>query len=260
MTDDLTTLICLFHHYDQAQAALEDILEAGIPESNVTLIGGSGSSISANGSSLAELNVPEKDRQHLLDGIEAGGVVLSVAAISDHADKVESIFKAHKAGKIDEAVVDDDLSGAAPLAAGIPLAAAAFTTGQTVIPITEEELVVGKRNVDAGGVRVYRRIVEIPVEESVTLREEHVNVERRPVDRAVTRADLAAQGDRVIELTETAEEAVIGKSARVVEEVLVGKQVTQHTEQIHDTVRRTEVEFEEIEPGTTSTGRTRESV
>lgn len=246
MTDDLTTLICLFHHHDQAQAALEDILEAGVPEPNVTLVGGAGSNITASRSSLAELNVPEKDLQHLLDGIQAGGVVLSVAAISDHAGKVESIFHAHKAGKIDEAVIDDDMSGAA----GLPLAASA--TGDTVIPIAAEELVVGKRSVDAGGVRVYRRIVEIPVEESVTLREEHVSVDRRPVDRAVTDADLAMGGTQVIELTETAEEAVIGKSARVVEEVLVGKEVSQHTEQIRDTVRHTEVEIEQIEPGVTS--------
>ena len=245
MTDDLTTLICLFHHRDQAQAALEDLLEAGVPESNVTLIGGSGSNITASQSSLSELNVPEKDLQHLLDGINAGGVVVSVAAISDHADKVESIFRDHKAGKIDETVIDDDMSGAA----GLPVAAAA----DTVIPIAAEELVVGKRNVDAGGVRVYRRIVEIPVQETVTLREEHVSVERRAVDRAVTDADLAAQGTHVIELTETAEEAVVGKSARVVEEVLVGKEVSEHTERIQDTVRHTEVEIEQIEPGLTST-------
>ncbi len=254
MTDDLTTLICLFHHKDQAQAALEDILEAGIPESNVTLVGDAGSNITASQSSLQELNVPQKDIQHLLEGIQAGGVVLSVAAIHDHADKVESIFKTHKAGKIDEALIDDDMSGA-----GLPLAAAA--AGETVIPIAEEELVVGKRTVDAGGVRVYRRVVEIPVEQSVNLREEHVNVERRTVDRPVTDADLAIQGDRVIELTETAEEAVVGKSARVVEEVLVGKEVSQHTEVIQDTVRHTEVEIEEIEPDLTSTtSRTRESL
>lgn len=76
--------------------------------------------------------------------------------------------------------------------------------------------------VDQGGVRVFRRIVEIPMEQSVNLREEHVTMERRPVDRAATDTDVAF-GDRTIELTATAEEAVISKNARVVEEVLVGK-------------------------------------
>ncbi len=113
MTQDLSTLICLFHHQDQAQAALEDILKAGIPEANVTLIGTPGSTIAASRSTLVELNVPEKDVQHLLDGINDGGAVLAVSAISDHARKVEAIFEQHKAGKIDEATVADDMSAQA---------------------------------------------------------------------------------------------------------------------------------------------------
>ena len=65
------------------------------------------------------------------------------------------------------------------------------------------------------------------------------------MDRAVTDADLRG-GDRVIELTETAEEAVVGKTARVVEEVRVGKEATDHTETVRDTVRHTEVEVEQL--------------
>ena len=52
-----------------------------------------------------------------------------------------------------------------------------------MIPVVEEELEVGKRQVDLGAVRVVSRMVETPVNESVTLREEHANIERRPVDR-----------------------------------------------------------------------------
>ncbi len=250
MTQDLNTLICLFHHRGQAQAALEEILKAGIPESNTSILGLDGSSIEASRSSLAELNVPERDIQHLLDGLTAGGAVLSVQALSEHADKVESIFAAH-ASKIDEVDVNDDMSAAAlPVAAAVlPVAAA---TGATAIPIVEEELNVGKRTVDAGGVRVYRRIVDIPVQEQVTLREEHAFVDRKAVDRPVTDADLLSQGDRVIELTETAEQVVTAKEARVIEEVRVGKQATDHVETVSDTVRHTEVEVEEIDPVLTS--------
>ncbi len=245
MPQDLTTLICLYHSRHHAQTAMEKIIETGVPESSVTLVGAEGSDVESSRSTLLHLDVPEKDVQHLLDGIAAGGAVLSVAALSDHVDAVEDIF--HKyASKIDEV----DLAGSAlPLAAAEPLAAA---SAGAVIPIVEEEMSVGKRTVDAGGVRVYRRVVEIPVEESVSLREEHINVDRHAVDRPVTDADLLSQGDRVIELTETAEEAVVGKSARVVEEVHVGKQTSEHTEHIQDTVRRTEVEVEQVEPVVTS--------
>ncbi len=149
---------------------------------------------------------------------------------------------------------------AMPGAAAVPGAAAAGgraafgsasttegkSTSETAIPVIEEELRVGKRTVDQGGVRIYRRIVEIPAEESIKLREEHVVVERNAVDRAATPAELEGQGNRLIELTETAEEAVITKNARVVEEVIVGKQTEEHTQHIRDTIRRTEVEVEEL--------------
>jgi uncharacterized protein (TIGR02271 family) len=119
-------------------------------------------------------------------------------------------------------------------------------TESTAIPVVQEELKVGKREVQRGGVRVYSRIVETPVNESVNLREEHVSVERRPVDQPVSAANMEAFQEQTIELREAAEEAVVEKSARVVEEVVVGKQVTERQEDIHDTVRHTDVQVEQL--------------
>jgi uncharacterized protein (TIGR02271 family) len=120
------------------------------------------------------------------------------------------------------------------------------------IPVIEEELRVGKREVQRGGVRVYSRTVETPVQESVNLREETVSVERRPVNQPVSAADLAALKDTTIEMRETVEEPVVEKVARVVEEVVVGKEVSQHQQQVTDTVRHTEVNVEQLTPGTTA--------
>jgi uncharacterized protein (TIGR02271 family) len=114
------------------------------------------------------------------------------------------------------------------------------------IPVVEEQLNVGKREVQRGGVRVFSRVVETPVNESVSLREEHVNVERRPVDRPISTNDASAFKEQSIELRETAEEAMVQKSARVVEEVLVNKEVSQRKEEIKDTVRHTEVQVENL--------------
>jgi uncharacterized protein (TIGR02271 family) len=97
-----------------------------------------------------------------------------------------------------------------------------------------------------GGVRVYSRVRETPVEESVTLRQEEAKVSRRPVDRPATEQDLAAFKETSVEVRETAEEPVISKKARVIEEVEVGKQTTQRQEKIRDTVRRTDVEVEHL--------------
>ena len=118
----------------------------------------------------------------------------------------------------------------------------------TAIPVVQEELKVGKRQVERGGVRIYQRVVETPVSESVDLREEHVNVERHAVNRPLEAGDASAFQETTIELRETAEEPVVEKTARVVEEVVVGKEITERSEQVSDKVRRTEVEVEQLAP------------
>ena len=229
-----TTLICLFHSSNHAETTIKQLHQAGIAPSAIVTLGGDRTEDSqAHLAALKQMGVPERDLQHLHKGLDDGGSILAVQAVSEHVDTVQRIFAENKAEKIDEVALAGD-SAAAPLAA----------TG-AAIPIVEEELQVGKRTVDQGGVRVFRRVVEMPVEASVNLREEHVVIERKPVDRAATAADLTLSG-RVIELTETAEESFVGKSAHVVEEVVVGKQVSRHTEHITDTVRKTQVEVEEI--------------
>jgi uncharacterized protein (TIGR02271 family) len=110
------------------------------------------------------------------------------------------------------------------------------------VPVVQEELEIGKRTVRRGGVRVYNRVVEQPVEEQVNLREEHVRVDRHATDRAATESDL--RGGEVIEVTEYAEEPVVGKRSRVVEEVTVDKETTNRTETIRDKVRRTDVDVQ----------------
>ncbi len=245
MTDDLTTLVCLFHHPSQAQAATNDLTRAGVPASTISVINSGAGDFSST--TLENLGVPARDLDHLREGIRSGGVVVSVAATAQFVAVVEHIFEGNQASVIDEAVaspaVAAPLAAAAPVAAALPVAAA---TDAAAIPIVEEELVVGKRAVERGGVRVYRRVVEIPVEQTVNLHEERVVIDRHAVDRPATEQELAFGGERTIELTETAEEVVVGKSAQVVEEVLVGKQMTEHTEHIHDTVRKTEVEVEQV--------------
>ncbi|MDB5933740.1 MAG: hypothetical protein JWQ01_1084 [Massilia sp.] len=119
----------------------------------------------------------------------------------------------------------------------------------TAIPVIQEELQVGKREVQRGGVRVFQRVVETPVTETVNLREEHVSIERRPVDQPASSADLAAFQEKTIELRETAEEPVVQKTARVVEEVVVGKEVGQRQQNISETLRHTEVQVEQLGAG-----------
>ena len=113
--------------------------------------------------------------------------------------------------------------------------------GEEVVPLAEEQLNVGKRLVNRGTTRVRRFVVETPVEEAVTLHSENVSVERRPAAAStkVTDADFT---DRTIEVSETAEEAVVEKTARVREEVVINKAASDRVETVRDTVRREDVE------------------
>lgn len=112
------------------------------------------------------------------------------------------------------------------------------------LPVVEEELQVGKRAVQRGGIRVTTHVTEQPVEKQVTVRDETLHVDRRPADRPASEADLNQMQDQTFEVSETDEEVVAGKQARVTEEVQIKKDVEERTETIKDTVRRTDVDIE----------------
>ena len=114
------------------------------------------------------------------------------------------------------------------------------------MPVVQEEARIGKRAVERGGVRVLRRVTATPVSELVRLREERARVERRSVDREATPAELDSFREDSIEVRERTEEPVVEKVARVVEEVVVGREVGERTEKVDDSVRRTEVEVEKL--------------
>ena len=133
-------------------------------------------------------------------------------------------------------------AGSAPLPPG--------TVGEETIPVVEEELRVGTREVVRGGARVQTRVEDVPVQQDVELIEEHTRVERRPATRLVPESELEAGGllrERVIEVAQVREEAVVTKEAFVREEVVVSKNVERRVERIEDSVRRTEVEVDRLE-------------
>lgn len=124
-------------------------------------------------------------------------------------------------------------------------AGAVGSGGEQRIPVVEERLDVGKREVERGSVRVRSYMTETPVEEQVHLRDEKVTVERRPVDRPIGDLPPEAFQERTIEVSETDEEAVVQKTARVREEVVIRKEAEERAQTVSDTVRRTEVEIDD---------------
>jgi uncharacterized protein (TIGR02271 family) len=139
----------------------------------------------------------------------------------------------------------DPAIGAVPIGrvAGTEAGIATGAAHEEVIPLSEEQLEVGKRTVDLGTTRVRRYVVEKPVEQDVTLRGERVTVERR---RTLGPDEAPGPGtfeERVVEVRETGEEAVVAKTAKVVEEVVIARETTERTETVRDTVRKEEVEI-----------------
>ena len=111
----------------------------------------------------------------------------------------------------------------------------------------EEELEVGVART-TGGKRLKTEVSEREVQETVTLHEENVEVERTKVDRVLKpeEADKAFQ-ESTIEMTATTEKPVVSKQAHVVEEVALSKQSGQREVTVSGTVRRQDVTVEEID-------------
>jgi hypothetical protein len=116
--------------------------------------------------------------------------------------------------------------------------------GEQVIPVVKEDIAVGKR-VNERRYRIRTYTVETPVERDVTLRDERVVIERRPVADQAEAARLAAERpqNREYEVIERHEEPVVERR-RDVEEVVVHKEAQERTERVHDTVRETRVDVD----------------
>jgi len=128
--------------------------------------------------------------------------------------------------------------------AGMGSQAPAFTGREEVIPVAQEIMHLGKREIDNGRVRVHSYTVMRPVSATINLREENITLDRHPVDRSVTAAeDVFAE--RTIELTQHAEEPVVEKDIHISEEILLSRNVTEHEQTVSDQVRETKVDIDD---------------
>lgn len=203
----------------------------------------------------------EHTHNQYTQGVSGGGALVAVKVNENEVDRAAEVLRQNGASDIE----GDDASSynaGSTTRTGASDYSATGTTGRTgdanvvgeqVIPVVQEELVVGKRQVERGGVRVYAHVVSEAVSESVNLHDERVLVDRRAVDRPATDADFTNAGP--IEVRAMGEEAVVGKTGRVVEEVVVGKTASDRTETVQDSVRHTEVDVEPVSADTTTGSR-----
>jgi uncharacterized protein (TIGR02271 family) len=271
------TLVAVFDNRSDAQKTMDELLASGFARADVRLSEGDPTGHASEADTVIDRREDESfgdsirhffsdifgaDRsepaQMYSEAVARGHYVLTLTAEQEsEVERAADIVERFGPIDIDEKHQqwrsgDIQHSGAgasqqfAPGAGSVQGSVQGEATGTRAIPVVQEELKVGKREVQRGGVRIYQHVRETPVTESVDLRDEKVTVHRRAVDQMVDPADVPAFQETSFELRETAEEPVIEKTARVVEEVIVGKEVQQRQEQVSDTLRRTEVEVEEL--------------
>ena len=260
----MQTVISAFDTREDAQRALDRLVESGFGREAVHLQSGYEAgdstgidrarddaddgffhSISRFFSELFCDDDSDGESGRYAEAIRRGGTVMLVdAADQSEAERARSILAACD-GSIDlqEGSALWQREGSAvsePQARARP-------DDESVVPVLQEELKVGKREVPGGAVRVVRRVRETPVREMVRLHEERITVQRRPVDRPASEADFANFQEGTLEMREMREEPVVSKTARVVEEVVIEQSDQERTQTIEDTVRRTDVEVERVE-------------
>ena len=111
---------------------------------------------------------------------------------------------------------------------------------------TEEELAAGTREVEAGAMRVRKRVRTDREHIEVPTRREEVSVERVPVSGEASEAEIG-EDEVVVPVTE--EEVVVGKRAVAKEEVRIKKDVVEDTEVVEEDVRREEIDIEDETEG-----------
>lgn len=275
-------VVAVYRSRADAEMARDRLVEFGIPRADIrmsdTVAAGAGTAPIAGTTAapaptehrggfwdwLFGRDMPERERGWYEENLREGRIVLSVlvrdqaqhervADILEEFDPIEFTgmgeaempatgMAASTTGAPMPGVRAASVSGGAPLGAG-PVAGERGASEEQVIPVVKEELAVGKRATERR-YRIRTYVVETPVERDVTLRDERVIVERRPVtgDRQIGGADLPQE--REFEVTERHEEPVVEKRARETEEVVVRREADERTERVRDTVRETKVDVE----------------
>ena len=268
-----STITAMFDTRADAEAAKERLKASNVDAGHINIHDKSSAGYKESGystdqdqgfwASVKNAFLPDEDRHTYEEGVRRGGAVLTADVDDDAVDRAVKVLDEAGSVDVDQRASEWRSSGwdypaGGAMAAGGASAFGGFGKGdagdrdtamrgtgdEEVIPVVEEKLVVGKRDVDRGGVRVRSYVTETPVHEQVRLRDERINVERRTVDQPLSAADGDAFRERTIDMTATGEEAVVSKTARVVEEVVVSKTADERVEQIDDTVRRTDVEVD----------------
>lgn len=249
-------VVSVYDSPEKAKAALNVLKASGIDTANVSILDRNSIGTDIDHAHvglwrrLFGENVWEHEAAVYGDTLKKGGAILAVRGPKEDVAKIMSILDTHQPVDVHQAAakIGSDVPVEAKALVSSPGAAAtAGAKKDEVLRLAEEQLNVGKRIFETGTTRIRRFITERPVEQQVNLHEEHAKIVRKAVNDPNYIADID-WSDREYNVTETAEQAVVGKTARVVEEIQVGREGSDHVETVRDTVRRQQVEVQKDQP------------
>lgn len=238
----MRTVIGLFDDRDEAMKCYNYLIEEGVARADLDILTNDDVTDQPK---LAHMRtwVPEPDVNVYLEGVRQGGTLITANVADSAAARVAEIMSGFKMVNIKERAAQ--LQQAAPEPERARLTLSDPATNEQVLEVIEEELEVGKQQVERGRMRIYSVVTEREATQDVSLRDETIKIQRRPVNRAVSaRPDLFKE--RSFEMVEMDEIALVNKVARVIEEVSLGKEVSEQIQTIKETLRRQDVEIEEI--------------
>jgi uncharacterized protein (TIGR02271 family) len=264
------TVVAVFDTRPHAEAAVKALRAGGFADADISVFDGDrlrgGKSTIPAGVKEAGLwnrlfggDVHEHEATVYGQTIERGGVIVSARVLDTEVAHAVAILDIHRPVDVHDRAVTYGIAPAAHVEAverkidAVPLAAMQAVAvspklakaNEDVLHLAEEQLEVGKEMVETGRTRIRRFVTEREASADVKLHEEHAEVLRRAIadPKFVGAIDWA---DRAIEVVETAEHALVNKTARIVEEVSLKKTGTDHVETVKDKLRRQQVEIERV--------------
>jgi uncharacterized protein (TIGR02271 family) len=265
------TIVAVFDTPEHAKAAVDALKAGGFHDDDISIfdrarLGG--------GAGAVKQGLKEAGLWHRLFGgdmyqhegavfsqtVDEGGTVVSVRVLDTEVAHATGILDVHRPVDVHDRAITAGIAPAAHVeAAAKEIAAAPLAVAQKiatspkaadvhsdVLRLAEEQLQVGKQMVETGRTRVRRFTTERDVASDISLHKEHAEVIRRALEQPASLKDVD-WSDSEIEVVETAEHALVSKTARVVEEIALKKVGTDHIETIHERLRRQQAEVVQVD-------------
>jgi uncharacterized protein (TIGR02271 family) len=188
------------------------------------------------------------------DVVTTAGYTATGAGYSADAARTDASYLDTETASTDASYLDTETASTGAAYADTTRATDMVDDDTLRVAVHEEELTATKREREIGQFRIDKDVVAEERTLDVPVTEERVRVERHVVDRAVG-ADEGAFEEGTIEVPIRGEEVQVQKQTRVAEEIEIGKEAVQRTEQVGGTVRREEVRISEDVEGDIDRGR-----